>query len=233
MSSISRYTDFDTFCTLVQAIGFLPVNFRLMSGDELTFTVNTLAGDGIKWHSGDPEHDPWQWRIRVLQERDNIAYAKLFDRKTGYISRKWYPVFLSARRSGFSFNEAYVSGILSHTAKKVYELIEQYGALAVHDIRSLGNFPGKEKSKLERALIELQMRMFITVCGETQKVSAAGEPYGWAGTVFCKTEDFFSECFPLSTQLDPLDAYDTIRKHILKLSPEADEKSIKKLIYPI
>ena len=31
----------------------------------------------------DPETDPWEWRIRVLDERDDIAYAKLFYKKSG------------------------------------------------------------------------------------------------------------------------------------------------------
>ena len=26
-----------------------------------------------KWHTGDPETDPWEWRMRVLEERDDIA----------------------------------------------------------------------------------------------------------------------------------------------------------------
>ena len=36
----------------------------------------------VRWHTGDPETDPWEWRIRVLDERDDIAYAKLFFKKS-------------------------------------------------------------------------------------------------------------------------------------------------------
>ena len=37
--------------------------------------------DGVAWFSGDPDRDPWDWRMRVL-ERDDVAYAKVFFRKS-------------------------------------------------------------------------------------------------------------------------------------------------------
>ena len=42
----------------------------------------------IRWHTGDPETDPWEWINRVLDERNDIAYGKLFFKKSGYIDRK-------------------------------------------------------------------------------------------------------------------------------------------------
>ena len=32
----------------------------------------------VRWHTGDPENDPWEWRMRVLDERDDIAYERCF-----------------------------------------------------------------------------------------------------------------------------------------------------------
>ena len=61
--------------------------------------------------------------MRVLEERDDIAYAKLFFKKSGFITREWYPYFLSARRSGFSFEDAYYGGTISNAAKRVYDAI--------------------------------------------------------------------------------------------------------------
>ena len=48
---------------------------------------------GIQWHTDDPNTDPWQWRIRVLNERDDIAYAKVFFRKAGYITKNGIHTF--------------------------------------------------------------------------------------------------------------------------------------------
>ncbi|MCA5960928.1 hypothetical protein LC724_11655 [Blautia sp. RD014234] len=50
----------------------------------------------VRWHTGDRETDPWEWRMRVLDERDDIAYAKCFFKKSGYITRQWYPCFSPA-----------------------------------------------------------------------------------------------------------------------------------------
>ena len=50
----------------------------------------------IVWHTGDPETDPWEWRMRVLKERDDIAYGKVFFGTSGYITREWYPLFFNS-----------------------------------------------------------------------------------------------------------------------------------------
>lgn len=35
-------------------------------------------GCPVRWHTGDADTDPWEWRMRVLEERDDVAYAKVF-----------------------------------------------------------------------------------------------------------------------------------------------------------
>ena len=57
------------------------------------------AGTQVRWHTGEPDTDPWEWRMRVLEERSDIAYAKVFFRGSGYITREWYPFFMSAARA--------------------------------------------------------------------------------------------------------------------------------------
>lgn len=61
----------------------------------------------VKWHTGDPETDPWEWRMRVLEERNDIAYAKVFFKTSGFITKEWYPYFYAVRRNGDTFEEAY------------------------------------------------------------------------------------------------------------------------------
>ncbi len=65
---------------------------------EGVFTLSDAFGESIAWHTEDPETDPWEWRIRVLDEYTDIAYGKLFFRKSGYITKEWYPYFLAVRR---------------------------------------------------------------------------------------------------------------------------------------
>ena len=185
----------------------------------------------IRWHTENPETDPWEWRMRVLDERDDIAYGKFFFKKSGYITRDWYPLFLAVRRGSISFEEAYESGTISHFAKRIYEVVAQNGTLPLHGIKDLAGFSKEDKSGFDRALVELQMRMFLTMCGKQQKLSQKGEEYGWSSTVFCTTERFFGDdVFEEAAKISAEEACERISAQILKLNPAAAEKKIGKFI---
>lgn len=182
-----------------------------------------------KWHTGDPVTDPWEWRMRVLEERSEFAYAKVFFGVSGYITKEWYPYFLSVRRHGKSFEEAYNDGVISQTAKRIYDLVSDNGKLAVHEIKQLG---GLEKCKdFDKALTELQMKMYLTMCGRAPKLNKNGEPYGWNSTVFCTPEVFWNDEEVFSRNISEAEAAEAIGRQVLKLNPEAAERKIKKFIF--
>jgi len=186
----------------------------------------------IRWHTGNPEIDPWEWRIRVLEERRDIAYAKLFFKKSGYITKTWYPYFLAARRGGLDFKDMYADGAISHFAKRIYDVVAAHETLPLHAIKQLAGFTREDKSGFDRALTELQMKMFLTMCGSQQKLSQKGEEYGWSSTVFCTTERFFDEdVFEKAAAIDAQEAERAITEQILKLNPSAQEKKMKKFIF--
>lgn len=192
---------------------------------------NTPPQSKIKWHTGDAETDPWEWRIRVLDERDDIAYAKVFFKKSGFISRDWYPCFLAARRGSTEFDEAYGAGGVSEAAKRIYEIVSQ-GATPLHAIKVLAGFGKDEKSAFDRAIVELQMKMYITMCGRRQKLNKYGIEYGWASTVFCTVEDFFgAEVFAEAAEMTAEDAAQRITQQVLRLNPDAQAKKISKFIF--
>ena len=185
----------------------------------------------VRWHTGNQETDPWEWRMRVLNERDDIAYAKLFFKKSGYITKEWYPYFLSARREGKDFEEVYFDGKISHHAKRIYDVVTKHKVIASHHIKETAAFSKEEKSAFDKALTELQMKMFITICGNKQKVSQKGEEYGWSATVFCTTEYFFGdEVFQKANQISKAEAIQEITKQVKILNPDADDKKIGRFI---
>ena len=185
----------------------------------------------VRWHTGDVETDPWEWRMRVLDERRDIAYGKVFFKKSGFITKEWAPYFLAARRGKTDFPEAYESGTLSHAAKRIYGVVLDYGTLPLHAIKQLAGFGSEEKSRFDGALTELQMRMFLTMCGRQQKLSQKGEEYGWYSTVFCTTEQFWGEdLFAQAAKISKNDAVEAITKQVLLLNPEAEAKKIQKFI---
>ena len=185
----------------------------------------------VSWHTGQPDTDPWEWRMRVLNERNDIAYAKLFFKQSGFITKEWYPYFLAARRNNTSFAEAYEAGILSHHAKRIYTAIEASGVLPSHIIKTTAGFTKEEKPAFDRALVELQMAMYITMCGQQVKINSAGEEYGWSSNVFCTTDVFFgAEMMTKANTIDETEAYEKIKTQVLTLNPLAEEKTIKKFI---
>lgn len=185
----------------------------------------------VKWHTGDIETDPWEWRMRVLDERDDIAYAKMFFKKSGYITKAWYPYFLAVRRRGMTFEEALINGHISHFAKRIYDIVSTNKSISLHRIKEQAQIEKEDKSKFESALVELQMKLFITIAGRQQKVSLSGTEYGWSSTVFCTTESFWEDSvFEKAAEIEYEVAYNTIKHQILKLNPNANEKKIVKFI---
>jgi hypothetical protein len=198
---------------------------------EGIFTLCNHFSDNIDWHTENPETDPWEWRMRVLNERDDIAYAKLFFKKSGYITKDWYPYFYAVRRGGRVLDEEYYEGKISSYAKNIYGLIRDNINLPLHMIKQMGGFTKEDKSKFDAALTELQMKMYITMCGKTRKLSKIGAEYGWSSTVFCITENLFdAEVYELAGDITYEEAYQKIEEQIYLLNPEANEKKVRKFI---
>lgn len=181
----------------------------------------------VAWHTGDRETDPWEWRVRVLEESSDIAYSKVFFRKSGFITREWYPHFFTVRRGGADFYEQYEDGEMSIQAKRIYDVVCEGGKVALHTIKERAGFGKEEKAKFDKALTELQMSMYITMCGIQKKESNNA----WASTVFCTVESFWGEDFlDMATQLDIDDSFEKIKAQILKLNPAATDRKIAKFI---
>jgi len=183
----------------------------------------------VKWHCGDPETDPWEWRIRVLEERRDIAYSKVFFKTSGYITWDWYPCFYAVRRQGETLEEAYARGTVSQEAKRIYDLVSS-GVGALHEIKALGGFGREDKTRFDRSLVELQMGMFITMTGRQQKKNKYGMEYGWNSTVFTTVERFWEEWGFAIPERNPEESYEKIREQILRLNPKAEDRIIRKFI---
>lgn len=187
------------------------------------------AGTPVRWHTGDPETDPWEWRMRVLEERSDIAYAKVFFRSSGYITEEWYPYFLAVRRQGMSFEEAWEEGRVSELSWRIYNAVQENGRVPMHEIKRLAGLRDETSAHIEKAMTDLQMGMFLTICGRQQKRNAYGELYGWSSTVFCTPEEFWHREFDDLPDCDQ--AIQKICARVSQLNPSAQERRIRKFIY--
>lgn len=186
----------------------------------------------VRWHTEDPETDPWEWRMRVLAERDDIAYAKLFHRASGFITKEWYPDFISLRRGGNSFEEAWEEGGVSFDMKRVYDAVRRLGPVLSPELKREAGFGKGESAAFEQAVTDLQMRMFLTICGQGRRKNKFGVEYGWNCAKFCTVEQFWGEDFiQRALVLDPDDAEARLRSQISRLNPQAKESDIRKFLF--
>jgi hypothetical protein len=193
MQEMNTIHSYDDFVKTLLTAGFCMGNSNaegIYAIIEFEWNEQPTYETPVKWFTGDPITDPNAWISRVLEERNDITYGKLFFKKSGYITKEWFPYFLAVRRGGVDFDEAHDNGLISHFAKRIYDVISANKTLAIEEIKRLGGFSRENKSGFDRALTELQMKLFISPCGRRYKVSQKGEEYGMASTMFCTTEQF-------------------------------------------
>ena len=92
---------------------------------EGIFSLRPYMDPSLKDYTGDPDTDPWIWRIRALEDR-TLANGKVFFGKSGWISRDWYPVFLAARRRR-TLDEMYGEGLARRLDRDLYRVVAQAG----------------------------------------------------------------------------------------------------------
>ena len=191
-----------------------------------------ITDSPIRWHTEEPETDPWEWRMRVLYERRDIAYAKLFRRASGFITKEWYPDFISLRRGGDTFAEAWETGSVTHAMKRIYDAVERLGPVLSPELKREAGFGKEESALFEQALTDLQMRMFLTICGQGKRRNKFGQEYGWYCAKLCTVEQFWGDAFIQNALvLDPSDAEARLTAQALRLNPEAKKQDIRRFLF--
>ena len=220
-SSIITYHD---FAAALDEIGFMP-----LSNNILGFPNLSAMTEESQWHTG-LETDPWQWKTRIVNER-RAASAKLFCGKPSFITREWYPVFLAARRCGRSFEEVFEGGTVSRESAKIYALFDERKRLAVHEIKQLADLDKSNVSRYESAMVELQMGMFLTICGNTRKTTLTGEPHGWPVIEYMRVEDWaWEDALEKSAGISQKEAAQRIIERVMEVVPGADVRKVRRFV---
>ncbi len=219
----------DELAKLIRKVGFLPLfsnEIRGFSVEERTPVRN--------WWSDDPQKDPWVWR-QILAGHKDIAYGKFFDKKAGYVSKKWFPVFANYRRNGYDFDALVGDELASNRARKIMNALEPDDELKGLELLSFelkekaGFGKGGEKN-YEGVVTELQMQTYLLMSDFRQKINKKGKAYGWHIAAFETPEtkwgyDFIAEGY----RETPEESWKKIMKQIRKICPDADEAKIKKV----
>lgn len=174
---------YEEFLVRAEQLGYLPFS-HFMTGFP-SLVAETPANI---WYTG-KENDPWCWKDRAAEEK-RLAYGCILGGHKGFVTARMYPVFLAAFRPAQSLHERYAAGLVDQMLWRMWRHFEEHRSLDTHRLRKLMGVNKQTNSKVDANIRRLQMEFEITVAGNTQRVSAKGQLYGWPSNVYRLVEDW-------------------------------------------
>ena len=205
--------------------GFLPLFKNSVPG----FSVEELTWPG-DWWTEDPEKDPWMWRITAARS-GKVAYGKFFDKKAGFLSLDWLPVFANWRREGYDFDARYDDQKAPLRQKKIMDLFETAEAYMSFELKTLAGFGKGGEKNFEGTLAALEMQTYLTVKDFQCRKNRWGEDYGWHLAVLTTPErrwgyELVTACYGE----DPADSRERVYRRLRELYPDAAPQQLKAIL---
>lgn len=125
--------------------------FMLLNGNEKYPSICGLSGN-------------WDDMIRLISER-RAYLSKLVNGNTTLLSSELYFCFKSFHR---------VSNVLNTNEEMIYDLIKHSCSIGMTTLRELTPL---DKNEINKALVNLQNRMYITVIGEEKRLNPTWGTY--------------------------------------------------------
>lgn len=211
----------------VNQVGFLPLFANEIPG--FSVEEHTLRKD---WWSGDVLVDPWAWR-EVAARSGKVIYGKFFDKKTGFISREWFPDFANYRRDGYDFDALYEDGKASMRQKKIMNSFlndpeaEEYS----FELKQKAGFGKGGEKNFEGVITSLQMQGYLCMRDFRQKKNKKGESYGWPIAIYCTPEHLWGyEEISRGYKREPEESKKLVFDHVKAMWPDADDKQIARFM---
>jgi hypothetical protein len=218
----------DEAIAYINEVGFLPLFKNGIEGFSLEeHTVPDY------WWCEDPEVDPWIWRETIARSGE-VAYGKFFDKKAGFISPKWLPVFANYRRDGYDFDALYEDGKAPHKHKKIMDNFmdeNEDAQILSSELKKLAGFEKNGEKGFEGAITALMMQTYLCNCDFKKRRNKKGVEYGWNVAEYTTPERLWG--YPLVTadyQEDPKTSWQKIVEHMHALYPDAPDRQIWKLL---
>ena len=133
---------------LINEIGFIPLFKNGIEG--FSVEEHTIAEN---WWCGDPEIDPWEWRTQIAAS-GKAVYGKFFDKKAGFISKKWLPYFANYRRDGYDFESYWLDGKASRRQKKIMDLMDSDTEVFSNILKAEAGFGKGGEKNFEGTIIQ-------------------------------------------------------------------------------
>ena len=209
----------------VKEMGFLPLFANEIKGFSLEERTTARS-----WWSGDIEHDPWLWRTLAGQSGE-ITYGKFFNKKTGFISKEWFPCFANYRRDGYDFDALWGDELASHRQKKIMDLFAAGQEYCSPELKRRAGFGRGGEKNFEGTITGLQTQAYLCISGFHRRQNKEGEEYGWHIAAYSMPESLWGyDYIAAAYEEAPARSWQRIREHIRRLFPRADERAIMKVM---
>ena len=208
----------------VERVGFLPLFRNEIPG----FSVEEYT-EARWWWSGVTERDPWEWRA-IAAAGDRLAYGKFFDKKAGFISKAWLPIFAKARRDGYDFDARWEDEKANYREKRIMDCFDEDTELFSFELKELAGFGKGGEKNFEGVVTALQMQTYLCVRDFRCRLNKKGEPYGWAIAVYSRPEHLWGyDHIAAAYGEAPEVSREQIREQMRRLYPGVTEAKLKKL----
>lgn len=137
----------------------------------------------------------WGWK-NDLPAAHRVYYGKALAGKPVFIALEYLP-FVMAALGLDDVRQAYARGALSYDAKRIYDVLEQFGAQPTQNLKRAAGFVGKDGSaRYHRGLDELQTRLVVSSMGTTNQGAA------WPSQIFDLVARWFEPQSRASKKVD-------------------------------
>ena len=212
----------------INEVGFLP----LFKNDIPGFSLEERTVPEY-WWCDDPKVDPWIWR-EIIARSGIIAYGKFFDKKAGFISTEWLPVFANYRRDGYDFDARYEDGKAPLKHKNIMSnFIDDKvdSKILSNQLKVMAGFGKNGEKGFEGAITTLMMQLYLCNSDFRKRKNKKGQEYGWNVAEYCAPEHLWGyDAVRADYSIDPKDSWKKIVNHMHEIYPIATDKQISKVL---
>ena len=209
----------ETLVDWIDLVGFLPL-FR-----------NGIEGFSAEEHTcPDVDRDPWEWR-QIIARSGRVAYGKFFGKKSGFISRAWFPHFANWRRDGYDFDSRWKDELATARQKKIMDQFLAKDERLSFDLKQLAGFGKGGEKNFEGTVTDLQMQGYLLIWDFRQRRNKRGQPYGWPHSVYATPESLWGRDHIASAySTDPARSRELVFRQVQTCFPAATDEALRAVL---
>ena len=170
-----------------------------------------------------------------------MAGTDKLDKKAGFISLEWLPLFVNYRRNGYDFDARWEDGLANRREKIIMDLLtgrDEDGDVTFPDdeilsteLKKKAGFGKGGEKNYPGIITGLQMQTYIVITDFRRRTNKRGEEYGMAVSIMLPPESVWGyENVTAAYNEKPSESWQKIIDRVKELYPDAYEEDIIRLI---